>query len=174
MTALRWKADLSRAHFVGALILGCAFVTLVAPAPAVAANRIAVQATILSDHIHLIGNYWVQKPRTCPATKPRVTNTAAIRAWRSPYCQTYEKQSADVEVRALRNGLVVYAGSDMGFGGASPSAGAAIDANIYVFQLAGASSDGCPGGTYTWVVTLVDPYFRPNFNVSARGSFRCG
>jgi len=174
MRALRRTADLSRASCVGAVVLGCAFVTLVTPTPALAADRITVQATVVSDHIHLTGYYWVQKPKTCPATKPRITNTAAIHAWNSPHCEMYKEQSADLEVRALHNGLVVYAGSHTGFGSASPLTGASIDANIYVFQLTGGSSNGCPAGTYTWVVTLIDPYFRPNYNASARGSFRCG
>jgi hypothetical protein len=159
-------------------VLVFALGTLTAPALALAADRINVQATILSDHIHLTGSYWVQKPKTCPATKPGLTNRAAIHAWDSSYCANYREQSADLEVRALYNGRVVYAGSDSGFGrgfgGASPLDGASIDTSIYVFQLAGGSFNGCPGGTYTWVVTLIDPYFRPNFNVSARGSFRCG
>jgi hypothetical protein len=159
---------------VGVFVFVFAMTVLVAPALALAADRITVQATILSDHIHLTGSYWIQKPKTCPATKPRSSNTAALRAWNSAHCASYKGQYADLEIRALHNGRVVYAGSDSGIGDGRPLAGASIDANIYVFQLAGGSSDLCPGGMYTWVVTLIDPYFRPSYNASASGNFRCG
>jgi hypothetical protein len=174
MRALRWKTEIPRRTCVGTLVLGCALLTLIDPDHALAADRITVQATILSDHIHLAGQYWIQKPKSCPAMEPKPANTAAVRAWHSPHCRMYKEQSADVEVRVLHDGVFVYAGSHTGFGDASPLNGASIDTNIYVFQLAGGSSSSCPGGTYTWVVTLIDPYFRPNYNTSARGSFRCG
>jgi hypothetical protein len=130
------------------------------------ANGLSAHQVVLAGklaRVQLSAQYRVAVPDGCPAADPGPADADAAQRWGSAYCADYTQQGADLRVRVVHAGKVVYREQRAAYG---PS----WQTELFPAGFAG----GCTTGRYRWTLTLLDPYFRPDVSVSGAFRARCG
>jgi len=155
------------------LSLAVSLAALAWAASAGAGNSLRVDATDLHGNVLLVGRYHVSNPPYCLAKKPSYS-APNYGEWVSKRCTPYTVQHANFTVAVLYDGREVFTDAfpiDGAYGDPSRP-GTFTPYYLYCGLMANHRVSGRPG-TYFWTLTMSDPFHRPGYEISRRGTFSC-
>jgi hypothetical protein len=155
------------------LSIAVSLTAMVWVASAGAGNSLRLNATDLHGNVLLFGRFHVSHPSYCLAKKPSYS-APNYSEWVSRQCVPYTVQHADFNVVVRYKGRAVFTDAfpiDGAYG--DPSRGGTFTPYyLYCGLMANHRVTGRPG-RYSWTLTMSDPFHRPGYDLSRRGTFSC-